>query len=69
MSENKTYEDGLRDGQIDAIEKMIHEHKGRIDNHAGRLRILERVMWLLTGAMAVLQFWPQIQTLLKGAAP
>jgi len=63
--ESKTYEDGVRDGQINAIEKMLSDHKGRLDNHSMRLRILERVVWGMLGAIALLEILPKIAPFMK----
>ena len=52
---NKTYEDGVRDGQLEALEKISGEHKARLDSHSKRLRGLERVMWIMLGALTTIQ--------------
>ena len=59
---DKTYEDGLRDGQIQALENMMQEHKGRLDNHAKRLALLERIMWALIGVGVLIEIFPKVQT-------
>lgn len=59
--ENKTYEDGLRDGQIKAIERVLSEHKVVHEDHERRLKQQERVMWILIGAFGLVQFLPAIQ--------
>ena len=43
----RTYEDGLRDGKIAALEKVAANHKERLDHHSNRLRTLERVAYCL----------------------
>lgn len=60
------YKDGLRDGQILALERIAQEHKNRLDNHADRLRTLERVVWALGGIVAFIEFWPKVKDLLGG---
>ena len=62
--EGKSYEDGLRDGQIKAIERVLSEHKTIHDDHERRLKQQERVMWILIGAFGLVQFLPAIQGLL-----
>lgn len=63
---DKTYEEGRRDGEIEALKEIAAGHKDRLDNHSVRLRTLERVIWALTGALAVLQLWPHLEDLFKG---
>ncbi len=63
MTMAKDYEDGLRDGQIAALEEVASSHKDRLDNHANRLRTLERVIWMLAGVIAFVNLWPQLQSL------
>jgi len=66
-----TYEDGIRDGRIQAIEAMqVHQNK-RLDNFAtqfekcdARLRLQEKVVWGLIGAIALVGFLPDIKSLL-----
>jgi hypothetical protein len=62
---DRTYDEGRRDGQIQALEEITKDHKGRLDNHSTRLRTLERVIWALTGALAVLQLLPRLLDLIK----
>jgi hypothetical protein len=59
--EPKTYEDGLRDGQIKAIESILHSHKERLEQHEHRLKQQERVSWILIGAFGLVQFLPALQ--------
>jgi len=65
MSE-KTYEDGLLEGRIGGLEQMQIDTKGRLDNHAQRLRIMERVIWAMFGIGVFVNFWPKIQVMLGG---
>lgn len=57
----KTYEDGLLEGRLAALERMTIEHKGRLDNHATRLRAMERILWVLLGAYLLVQMYPALQ--------
>ena len=61
----KTYEDGLIEGRVESLEKMTMEHKGRLDNHANRLRILERAMWVFLGAVVLVQILPDIKAMFR----
>jgi hypothetical protein len=60
----KTYEDGVLEGRVNAHEAMLTDHKGRLDNHADRLRIMERVLYIVIGAMALVEFAPKLQQFL-----
>lgn len=58
----KSYEDGVRDGKIEALEtiagkheKRMDGHDKRMDSHSSRIRGLEKVMWAVAGAVAVIQ--------------
>ncbi len=62
---DRTYDDGLRDGQIKALEQIAAAHKDRLDAHSGRIRLLERVMWALGGIVAFIELWPKIEGLIK----
>jgi hypothetical protein len=62
---DRTYDEGRRDGQIEALEEIAKDHKVRLDSHSDRLRTLERVIWALTGALAVLQLLPRFLDLVR----
>lgn len=57
----KTYEEGLRDGNIQALTATQSKHEARLDSHSKRLRSNERISWLLIGGLVVLQSLPVIQ--------
>ena len=67
MTEGLTYEDGLLHGRIDALERMQGEQKGRLDNHAGRIRILERLMWVWAGVLVFATVAPRFDWIIKAA--
>ncbi len=46
-------------GRVDALEEVARNHKERMDSHAQRLRILERLAWLVTGGFAVVSLLPK----------
>ncbi len=58
---NKTYEDGIVQGQLETLERMATEHKDRLDYHARRLRLLERSYWMMLGVVIIAQIWPQLR--------
>ncbi len=68
---DEAYEDGLRDGKIEAIEQMQVHQNGRLDTFAkqfekcdARLRLQEKVVWGLIGAIALVQFLPELKKVL-----
>lgn len=64
-SDMKSYEDGLRDGKIEALEDVAASHKDRLDHHSSRLRMLERIIWALAGIVGFIEFWPKIQMFIQ----
>lgn len=65
MTENKTYEDGLVEGRLAAVEHMQSSQNLRLDNHSVRISSLERAMWVVIGAIAALEFFPVIANMLR----
>lgn len=61
----KTYEEGLRDGAIQALENTQGEHKDRLDSHSERLARIEKIMYIGIGGLAFLQAVPLIQQTLN----
>ena len=61
----KTYAEGVRDGQLAAIETVVGEHKYRLDSHSARIRSLEKIMWIMAGVLGVLQFMPTVMAVVK----
>lgn len=57
----KTYDDGLRDGRIEALEHMQGLQNDRLETHGRRLTTLERVAWVLMGVIGFLEFGPTIR--------
>lgn len=51
----KTYEDGVRDGELEVLKSITGQHKDRLDSHAGRIRALERIMWIMAGVLGTIQ--------------
>lgn len=61
----KSYEDGLRDGKIEAIESTQAVHAARLDAHSDRLDKMERIIWVAIGGLIVLQALPLVQSVLS----
>lgn len=67
MSDNGSYEDGLREGRIRGIEETIQSHGSRLDRHESRLTAQERITYALLGAIALIEIFPTIQRALGGS--
>lgn len=63
----KTYEQGLLEGQIDAMEKIQSHHADRLDHHEKRLTAQERISFGLLGALVLLEVLPTIRAAIEGA--
>lgn len=64
MEPNPSYADGLRDGQIQAIEKMQIQQNTRIDGAEQRISVLEKFAWVLGGVVLLVQFAPAVRSFL-----
>lgn len=65
------YKEGLQDGKIEAIEAMQAIQNDRLDVFGkqfekcdARLRLQEKVVWGLIGAIFLVQFLPELKRLL-----
>ena len=65
MTEIDPFEYGRLVGQVEALEKTLESHKARMDGHAQRLRILERIVWLATGVFVFLGVLPKLSDLIR----
>ncbi len=61
----KTYEEGVRDGEIRTLEATQARHEARLDSHSKRLRSNERISWLIIGGLIVLQALPLIPQIIN----
>lgn len=58
------YEEGRRDGKIEAMEKVLNSHDSRLDDHDDRFKILERITYGVLGAIFLINFLPKLQAFL-----
>lgn len=65
MTDIDPYEYGRLVGQVEALEKAMQNHKERMDGHAKRLRILERIVWVATGSFILLGVLPKLSDLFR----
>lgn len=59
------YQEGLRDGRIQALEAADRRHETRLGSHDARLTAQERITYSLIGALALLNVWPTIERFLQ----
>lgn len=62
----KTYEDGVLEGKLQAMESMIALHAVRLKAVEDKASYLERVAWILLGGFMLLQVIPTVKGLLVG---
>jgi len=59
------FDKGLMQGQINAIEKMFIEQKvqtnKRLDDHEGRFKYIERIIWVMIGMWLFVKFIPDLK--------
>ena len=58
------YDAGVRDGHIKAILETQRRHEDRLDKHESRLLIAERVLYLIIGAISLIELLPSIKAML-----
>ena len=64
----KTYDEGLRDGKIAALERLSMHHTNRLDAQAERIHRLEKIAWAMLGIIALMQFAPGVKAMFIGAS-
>ena len=57
-----SYEAGLRDGKLQALEAVQRRHEDRLNHHEKRLQMAERVIYGLIGAIALIELIPILKT-------
>ena len=65
---NEDYEEGKRDGRLDALEHRVNTHDRVRDNHERRLIYLERIVWGIFGVMFLSTMWPKLEVMLNAMA-
>ncbi len=63
--ESEAFQRGLMQGQVDAIEKMVHDHGETLKDHNHRFRYIERILWGMIGALLLVQGLPIVKTLIE----
>ena len=62
---DKSYEDGVREGRLKALEVDIENHHRKIENHDKRLTAQERITYALLGAIALIEIFPKLEMMFK----
>ena len=62
----KTYEDGLRDGEIKNHANIISSHGERLDIHNGRIATLEKTMYGVMAIVIFIEFFPELKAFFGG---
>ena len=68
MTAHHTFEDGLVEGKIQAIEAIVSRHDVRLNGHADRLHLLERALWLTLGVVIAIEFLPTVIAVVNAGA-
>jgi hypothetical protein len=55
------YQEGLRDGRLDAIERRIDNHENKSENHERRLMYLERIVAGFAAIVFLSTVWPRLE--------
>lgn len=61
----RSYLEGLRDGQIQELEGRVEDLDSEMKSHETRLRILEKISYVLLGIVGFIQIFPAIEHLLR----
>ena len=61
---DKSYEEGLREGQLHAHEQRIEQAHKRLDGHDTRLTAQERIVYAALGAWGFVTIWPTLKAMI-----
>ena len=64
MSDEHSYEEGLIAGRMQAMERILEHHETKLREIDSRTRMMERVMWGVLGAIALIQVLPMFREIL-----
>ena len=62
---NHSYEEGRRDGRIDALEQTVNRHGAQLSNHERRLIYVERIIYGILGIIVISTVWPTLEAFLN----
>lgn len=61
--DERSYLEGLRDGQIQELERRMDINDDTMKSHENRLRILERISYAMLAIVGFIQILPEVQHL------
>lgn len=59
------YREGLREGQILALQEVQKAHNNRLNEHSKRISVLERTTYMILGAILFIQIFPTLKNILN----
>ena len=62
---HKSYDDGVRDGKIEALEATSAKHSERLDRHSKRIALLEKAAWVVLGIVLAIQLVPEAKDFIR----
>ena len=62
----KSYEDGIVEGKVQALEQITAKHEKRLDRHSMRISKFEKIVYGMAGMILLLQFLPTIKAAIGG---
>jgi hypothetical protein len=60
---NDDYEEGKRDGRLDALERRADLHEAKDDNHERRLAYLEKIVAGFAAIVFLSTIWPRLEVM------
>ena len=64
MVTNNSYNEGVRDGRLTSLETSVQNQNRRIDDITDSLKTIERIVYGLIGAIALIEIVPALKVLL-----
>ena len=60
-NDDASYDEGRRDGRIGTLETMVQHQNRRIDDVMASLKTIERIVYGLIGAIALIELVPALK--------
>jgi hypothetical protein len=57
---NGDYEEGMRDGRLQSLERRVDRHDSVLESHEKRLLYLERIAFGMLAILAFTSVWPKV---------
>jgi hypothetical protein len=65
LNAEHSYEEGLIEGRMQAMERIMEHHEQKMREIDSRTRMMERVLWGVLGAIALMQLLPMFREMMK----